>query len=97
VIGTPQYMSPEQLRGEDACARSDQFAFCLTAWMLLAGGAPLSSEELVALASGVDVTPHHGDNLPQDVRAVLARGLAGDRDHRWPSMRALLDALTFAA
>ncbi|HET6584115.1 MAG TPA: serine/threonine-protein kinase, partial [Nannocystaceae bacterium] len=37
VVGTPAYMAPEQLAGETADARTDQYAFCLTLWEALFG------------------------------------------------------------
>jgi serine/threonine protein kinase len=35
IVGTPAYMPPEQLRGEPADARSDQYSFCVSAWEVM--------------------------------------------------------------
>jgi RNA polymerase sigma-70 factor (TIGR02960 family) len=93
VVGTPAYMSPEQLRGDSVDARTDQFSFCLTAWELLAGRLPFSAADLVDLARGGAVTPADADRVPEPLRGALARGMSPDPDARWPSMTALLEAL----
>ncbi|MEO8550729.1 MAG: hypothetical protein ABI678_12175, partial [Kofleriaceae bacterium] len=94
IIGTPAYMAPEQFAGSDPDPRTDQFAFCITAWQALAGARPFSGQTLDELrksaAAGVAEVPA---KLPRAVRAVLARGLAVVAEERWPDMDALLDAL----
>ena len=94
LMGTPAYMAPEQFTGSDPDPRTDQFAFCITAWQALTGCRPFTGEslaELRAAASGGVANVHA--KLPRAVRAVLARGLAVAPEERWPDMDALLDAL----
>ena len=43
VVGTPEYMSPEQLSGEEVDGRSDQYSLALVAFNLLAGDLPFSA------------------------------------------------------
>ncbi len=93
VMGTPAYMAPEVLRGEEADARADQFAFCVTAWQLLAGGLPFSPTDLEALARGEDVEPALAERLDDRRREALVRGFARDRDERHASIDDVLDAL----
>lgn len=94
VIGTPAYMAPEQFAGRIPDARTDQFAFCVTAWEALAGARPFVGATLPELEQAVNAGPTHliGD-LPAPVRKVLARGLAPDPDARWPDLRSALAAL----
>ena len=99
IIGTPAYMAPEQFAGEAIDARSDQFAFCISAWELLFKRRPFEGatfEELkAAISAGALQMPPETD-VPRAVRRVLARGLARRPAERWPTMDALLAALRAA-
>ncbi|HTR49659.1 MAG TPA: hypothetical protein VMJ10_03065, partial [Kofleriaceae bacterium] len=94
LVGTPAYMAPEQYAGASPDPRTDQFAYCVTAWQALAGERPFRGATLDELKRSVEsgierVTA----KLPHQVRAVLARGLARDPAKRWPDLAALLAAL----
>jgi len=94
MLGTPAYMAPEQFSGGFAGARSDQFAFCVTAWQALAGSRPFQGDTMAELMRAVLRGP--GDveaDLPGAVRAVLVRGLDPDPAKRWPDLAQLLAAL----
>jgi serine/threonine protein kinase len=96
LVGTPAYMAPEQLDCQPCDERSDQFSFCVMAFEALAGVRPFSAHSVAelraALASGrVDRTA--AARLPRWLRGIFLRGLRPDPAARWPSMRALLDAL----
>jgi serine/threonine protein kinase len=97
VEGTPRYMSPEQHRGEPADPRSDQFAFCVTAYQILFGTPPFAASteaELArAKAAGLVRSPPHRDDVPAELGAVLLRGLAPDPRARFSGMEELLDEL----
>ncbi len=97
VLGTPAYMAPEQLAGKIIDARADQFAFCVTAWEALWRERPFRGatldELLIALTTGKRSEPPATPKVPRQLRAALERGLSNDPEARFPSMRALLDAL----
>ena len=94
LLGTPAYMAPEQLRGESATARSDQFAFCVTAWEALAGTRPFTGATLGEIAQAIDRgQPAEAARVPRTVRTALERGLAADPEKRWPALAPLLDTL----
>ncbi|HZJ66052.1 MAG TPA: serine/threonine-protein kinase, partial [Kofleriaceae bacterium] len=85
LIGTPAYMAPEQFAGRAPDPRTDQFAFCITAWEALTGARPFAGttlEELRAAASGG--IPTMPAELSPRLRAVLVRGLAANPAERWP-------------
>jgi outer membrane protein assembly factor BamB len=96
VVGTPAYMAPEQLAGDDVDARADQFAFCVSLWEALFGARPFRGTEPAELADAIargDVRAPARADVPPHVIAALRRGLAADRDARWPSMAPLLAEL----
>jgi serine/threonine protein kinase/tetratricopeptide (TPR) repeat protein len=94
LMGTPAYMAPEQFTGSDPDPRTDQFAFCITAWQALTGCRPFTGESLAELrASASAGVAKVQAKLPRAVRAVLVRGLAARPEDRWPDLDALLDAL----
>src|SRR5262249_9080703 len=97
LIGTPAYMAPEQFVGRAPDPRTDQFAFCVTAWEAIAGARPFTGDSLDELKAAAETGTRAPDaDLPPRIRAILARGLDPSPDSRWPDMRALLAALESA-
>jgi predicted Ser/Thr protein kinase len=93
LLGTPAYMAPEQIDGDAADARADQFAFCVTAWEALAGTRPFAGATLAALRVAVADGVRLGeDRIPRRLRPILARGLAAAPAARFDSLAALLRA-----
>ena len=97
LVGTPAYMSPEQLRGGEADARSDLFSFCAALYEALYGARPFAGADVAALREAIEArmlaAPVHTRDLPPQLREALIRGLAADPADRWPDMQALLGAL----
>jgi serine/threonine protein kinase len=97
ALGTPLYMAPELHLGQVADARSDQFAFSVTAWEVLFDRHPFPGRTVLELATavqhGVIVEPPDPTLAPRSLIPVLRRGLMAQRDERWPSMIDLLTAL----
>ncbi|MBK9032681.1 MAG: serine/threonine protein kinase [Myxococcales bacterium] len=100
VLGTPAFMSPEQLRGEVIDARADQFSFCASLYEALYGEHPFLGREAMTIAALVDaidrgaVRPAPADDrVPRWLRAAVVRGLAAAPAARWPDLPALLAAL----
>ena len=97
VVGTPAYMSLEQLRGEPVGARSDQFSFCVALFEAVYGERPFAGRELgpleAQISAGTIVSSPTNADAPAGLRSLLLRGLAADPQQRWPSMGALLQQL----
>jgi serine/threonine protein kinase/tetratricopeptide (TPR) repeat protein len=95
IVGTPAYMSPEQLDAGPTDARTDQFSFCVALWEALCGERPFNGLDVPTLHHAVLVAPPPAPprSLPFHVRRALARGLARRPEDRFPSMAALLLAL----
>ena len=100
-IGTPAYMAPEQMRGERADPFSDQFSFCVSLYEALYGHRPFRADTLASLvasiAAGEIDKPPKNTTVPGWAWPIVARGLSSHRDERWPSMKALCDALSRGA
>jgi len=101
VLGTPRYMSPEQLCGLPVDARADVYALGLIAYELLTGGSPYRAAHGVAGwadrhlfddPTPVDAHPV-AEALPREGRRTLMRALAKSRENRVGSALELADAL----
>ncbi|HEY5934196.1 MAG TPA: serine/threonine-protein kinase [Kofleriaceae bacterium] len=97
LMGTPMYMSPEQILQTEADARSDQYSFCTALYESLTGTPPFRGTNLGEIKANVVAgTPPElpaARKLPGHVAAAIRRGLLIDRNARWPSMGALLAEL----
>lgn len=102
VLGTPEFMSPEQVRGLPLDGRSDQYALALLAFELLTGELPFrsgSSQETMLHRLTDDPIPlrEKRPDAPEALEAVLARALARDPAARFPDLIAFAAALEGAA
>jgi serine/threonine-protein kinase len=102
VCGTPEYMSPEQIRGEELDGRSDVYAAGVILYEMLVGRLPFPNggptiEVLMAhLKSDVEPPSRRRPGVSPQLEAVCLRALAKSRDARFASAGELKEAL-FAA
>jgi serine/threonine-protein kinase len=94
ILGTPTYLSPEQVLGRPATALSDVYSLGLTAYECLTGRRPFTGENPYAVAlQRVQSGPAPlGADVPPAVAAVVARALARDPADRWRSAAELAAA-----
>ncbi|MBM3789096.1 MAG: hypothetical protein FJW35_01970 [Acidobacteria bacterium] len=87
VMGTPNYMSPEQARGQTVDGRSDQFSLAIVAYRMLAGFLPFDGSSLTAVLTQIllEQPKFTGTSLALQVQVVLKKGLAKDPAERYPS------------
>ncbi|WP_211357052.1 serine/threonine-protein kinase [Nocardioides rubriscoriae] len=95
IAGTPAYVAPEQAQGETPDARADQFSLGVLTFLLLSGRLPWNHASLPAAAAGAEPVALSvpGRDFPVAVEQVVRRALAHDREDRWPSVTAYVDAL----
>jgi eukaryotic-like serine/threonine-protein kinase len=98
VLGTGEYLAPEQASGKPVSAATDVYSLGVVLWELLAGDVPFVGENFVAVAL------RHVNELPPDLRerrpdvsprlaAAVDRALAKDPAQRFPSMAAFAKEL----
>jgi len=104
MLGTPAYMSPEQIRGEHVDFRSDQFSFAVVAWQMLSEGSlPFSGDTDFALMQEITAgSPAplkaksgsaNGQGYPPAVEQALRRALSKRPDDRFPTCGEFFTAL----
>jgi serine/threonine protein kinase len=95
VMGTPQYLSPEQARGTTATPASDVYALGVVAFECLAGHRPFDADSPVATALSHlnDPVPDLPSEVPADLAAVVRRAMSKDPAQRYADGDAFAAAL----
>lgn len=81
VLGTPSYMSPEQIEGENVTGASDLFSLGVTLYQLLTGYLPFRADSLAKLMYKIANEPHMAvhmvrDDLPDCIEKLISKALA---------------------
>jgi Tol biopolymer transport system component len=102
VVGTVQYMSPEQIQGQEADVRSDLFAFGATLYEMLAGKKAFPGKSQISVASAIlERDPEPLSTLqpltPPALERVVRKCLAKDPEERWQNTRDLVTELRWIA
>jgi serine/threonine-protein kinase len=92
VVGTPEYMSPEQCRGETLDARSDLYSVGVILYHLLAGRLPFMADTTIDIViKQVSEEPQPPsqivENVPATIEAVCLRAMQKERKKRYESAR----------
>jgi len=90
LMGTPAYMAPEQIAGEPADGRTDQFSFCIAVWEALYGQSPFEGttieERFANVSHGRIEPPADPGRAPAWCLPTLQRGLSPNADDRFATM-----------
>jgi eukaryotic-like serine/threonine-protein kinase len=93
IVGTPDYMSPEQARGADIDGRSDIFSLGGVFYFMLTGRKPFPASDLPTLFHQIqseDPPPALGVDVPPELATLIMKALAKKREKRYQSCRELL-------
>jgi Tol biopolymer transport system component len=95
LVGTPHYMSPEQVQGKPVDARSDVFALGVVLFEMLTGRRPFQGAGVVEVLAALlrDPTPSVRalrPELPAEAERIVAKALEKDPARRYQAMRDLL-------
>ena len=98
VLGTPSFMSPEQLEGRTVTGHSDLFSLGVSLFQLLTGQLPFTADSMTGLMQQIAEAPHpplraFRPDLPVCVESILDRALAKNPDTRYDSGAQMAAAL----
>jgi serine/threonine-protein kinase len=98
IVGTPHYMSPEQVQGQPVDGRSDQFSLAVIAYEMLTGEKPYTGEHLTTVVYKIvaeEPAPPHRLNpsLSTGIENVLRKGLAKKPDGRYRNCQDFIQSL----
>jgi len=104
ILGTPEYMAPEQALGKTAAvdARGDQYALAVILYEMLTGRVPFTADDVMELLQrvirDVPVPPSTlRDDIPTGIDAVLLRAMSKDPESRFDTISEFAEALEVAA
>jgi eukaryotic-like serine/threonine-protein kinase len=101
LLGTPEYMAPEQLLAREVDARADQYALGVTLYECLVGVVPFEGNfgEVLLKVSTEPLTPlgKRVADVPPELAAVIERALSPEPEGRYPDVNAFGLALRKAA
>jgi CHASE2 domain-containing sensor protein len=94
ILGTPSYMSPEQLSASAITGKSDLYSLGVTMYQLLTGTTPFRSDSIPKLMDKIVNEKHRAvsslrDDIPLSVDVVLDQAMAKNPDDRYPNGRAM--------
>ena len=98
VMGTPNYMSPEQMRAEHVTGRSDQFSLAVVGFRMLTGSLPFRSDSIPGLVHEIvygerPAIRQYNADLPAEADQVFIRALGRTPQERFNTCAAFVDSL----
>jgi len=98
VVGSPHYLSPEQIKGEELDGRSDLFSLGVVLYEMLARGRPFAGETITTLVYQIlhtdppAVSARHPE-ISAPVVSLVAKLMAKDREQRYATAREAVEAI----
>ncbi|MEP6903711.1 MAG: serine/threonine-protein kinase, partial [Actinomycetota bacterium] len=98
ILGTVNYMSPEQAKGEKVDERTDIFSFGVMLYEMITGRTPFAGNTMSeTFANLINAEPqllsHFAANVPEELERIIAKTLRKNRDERYQTMKDLLSNL----
>jgi len=99
VLGTPSYMSPEQIAGQKVDGRSDFFSLGVVLYELLTGEKPFKGDSIATLMFNITMSPpvtlnEINPDVPTGFVSIIEKALAKDRDMRYQTGKEMAADLT---
>jgi len=98
VIGTPNYMSPEQCGGSKVGPQSDQYSLGILAFQMLTGALPFEADSIMGIIQHHYMTPPPDirtvrDGVPEELLAILYKALEKKPENRFKTTQEMADYL----
>jgi serine/threonine-protein kinase len=98
VLGTPSYMSPEQIAGKKVDGRSDLFSLGVVLYELLAGEKPFTGDSIATLMYNITSSPppslkELSPTIPEQLMPIVEKLLLKDAEARYQTGKEVVDAL----
>ncbi|HEX8247157.1 MAG TPA: serine/threonine-protein kinase, partial [Pyrinomonadaceae bacterium] len=95
ILGTVNYMSPEQAKGERIDRRTDVFSFGVLVYEMIAGKTPFAGDSMSeTFANLINAEPqplsHFAANAPEELQRIVAKALRKNKTERYQTMQDLL-------
>ena len=98
IVGTPAYMSPEQIRGREVDGRADMYSLGIVFFEMVAGRKPYNANTPIELSmqhlhDPIPKAKQFVRDLPADVDQIIAKAIAKNPEDRYSNMGAFAQAL----
>ncbi|MBA4123792.1 MAG: protein kinase [Acidobacteria bacterium] len=93
IIGTANYMSPEQAKGKEVDARTDIFSFGVVLYEMMAGNLPFEGETAMEMIGAIlkdEPKPLDKTEVPSEIEKIIGKCLRKDRDERYQTIKDVL-------
>ena len=96
IIGTANYMSPEQAKGKEVDARTDIFSFGVVLYEMMAGQNPFEGETALEMIGAIlhkEPKPLNKTEVPPEIKKIIGKCLRKDRDERYQTIKDVFNDL----